>query len=161
MINLTIKNNYMQFGGGVKQWCGKWKCIHAHVFMYICFLVGASNPFTFKVLIHVYDPITVFLIVLDLFSVDLFLLLCFLPREVPSALVVKLVSVQFSSLPQSCLTLCDPMDSSMPGFPVHRQLLELAQTLVHRVSDAIQPSHPLSSPSTPVFNLSQCGAEFS
>ena len=97
--------------------------------MYICFLVGASNPFTFKVLIHVYDPITVFLIVLDLFSVDLFLLLCFLPREVPSALVVKLVSVQFSSLPQSCPTLCDPMDSSMPGFPAHHQLPELAQTL--------------------------------
>ena len=52
-------------------------------------------------------------------------------------------------------TLCDPMDCSMPGFPVHHQLLELAQTHVHRVSDAIQPSHPLSSPSPPAFNLSQ------
>ena len=61
---------------------------------------------------------------------------------------------QFSSVTQSCLTLCNPMDCSMPGFPVHRQLLELAQTHVHRVSDAIQPSHPLSSPS-PAFNLSQ------
>ena len=60
-----------------------------------------------------------------------------------------------SSVPQSCLTLCDPMDSSTPGFPVHRQLPELAQTHVHWVSDAIQPSHPLSSPSPPAFNLSQ------
>ena len=60
-----------------------------------------------------------------------------------------------SSVSQSCLTLCDPMDCSMPGFPVHHQLLELAQTHVHRVSDAIQPSHPLSSPSPPAFNLSQ------
>ena len=51
-------------------------------------------------------------------------------------------------------TLCNPMDCSMPGFPVHHQLLELAQTHVHRVGDAIQPSHPLSSPSPPAFNLS-------
>ena len=51
--------------------------------------------------------------------------------------------------------LLHPMDCSMPGFPVHHQLLELAQTHVHRVSDAIQPSHPLSSPSLPTFNLSQ------
>ena len=64
-------------------------------------------------------------------------------------------SVQFSSVAQSCLTLCDPMDCSTPGFPVHRQLPEFAQTHVHRVSDAIQPSHPLSSPSPPAFNLSQ------
>ena len=50
-------------------------------------------------------------------------------------------SVQFSSVVQSCLTLCDPMDCSTPDFPIHHQLLELAQTPVHRVSDAIQPSH--------------------
>ena len=62
---------------------------------------------------------------------------------------------QSSSVAQSCLTLCDPMDCSTSGLPVHHQLLELAQTHVHRVSDAIQPSHPLSSPSPPVFNLSQ------
>ena len=54
--------------------------------------------------------------------------------------------VQFSSAPQSCLTLCDPMDCSTPGFPVHHQLLELAQTHVHQVGDTIQPSHPLSPP---------------
>ena len=61
---------------------------------------------------------------------------------------------QFSPVAQLCLTLCDPMDCSMPGFPVPHQLLELAQTHVHQVSDAIQPSHPLSSPS-PASNLSQ------
>ena len=56
---------------------------------------------------------------------------------------------------QSCLTLCGPMDCCTPGFPVHHQLPELAQTHVHWVGDAIQPSHPLSSPSPPAFNLSQ------
>ena len=64
-------------------------------------------------------------------------------------------AVQFSSVTQSCLTLCDPMDSSMPGLPVHQQHLELTQTHVHRVSDASQPSHPLLFPSPPAFNLSQ------
>ena len=59
---------------------------------------------------------------------------------------------QFSSVSQSCPSLCDPMDCSMPGFPVHHQLPGLAQT-AYWVSDAIQPSHPLSSPS--VLNLSQ------
>ena len=56
-------------------------------------------------------------------------------------------SVQFSSVAQSCLTLCDPMNRSTPGLSVHHQLLEFTETHVHRVSDAIQPSHPLSSPS--------------
>ena len=59
------------------------------------------------------------------------------------------------SVTQSCPTLCNPMDCSMPGFPVHHQLLELAQTPVHRVGDAIQPLHPLSSPSPPAFNIFQ------
>ena len=63
------------------------------------------------------------------------------------------VENQFSSVTQSCLTLCYPMDGSTPGLPVHHQLLELAQTHVHWVGDAIQPSHPLSSPSL-AFNLS-------
>ena len=66
-------------------------------------------------------------------------------------------SAWFSSVTQSCPTLCDPMDCSMPGFPVHYQLLKLAQAHVHRVSDATQPSHPLSSPSPPAFNISQIG----
>ena len=64
-------------------------------------------------------------------------------------------SIQFSWVPQSCPTLCDPMDCSMPGFPVHHQLPELAQTHVHQVSGAIQPSHPLSFASSPAFSLSQ------
>ena len=60
-----------------------------------------------------------------------------------------LCSVQFSSVAQSCLTLCDPMNCSMPGLPVHHHLPESTQTHVHRVSDAMQPSHPLLSPSPP------------
>ena len=64
-------------------------------------------------------------------------------------------SVQFSSVTQSCPTLCNPMNDSALGLPVHHQLPELTQTQVHRVGDAIQPSHPLSSPSPPAFNLSQ------
>ena len=63
-------------------------------------------------------------------------------------------SVQFSSVTQSCPTLCDPMDCSTPGLPIHHQLLESTQTHVHWVGDAIQPSHPLSSPSPPTLNLS-------
>ena len=65
------------------------------------------------------------------------------------------LSVQFSSVAQSCRTLCNPMNRSTPGFPVHHQLPEFTQTHVHRVSDAIQPSHPLSSPSPPAPNPSQ------
>ena len=63
-------------------------------------------------------------------------------------------SVQFSSVAQSCLTLCDPMNPSTPGLPVHHQLPEFTQIHIHRVSDAIQPSHPLSSPSPPDPNTS-------
>ena len=79
---------------GQAEWCGKWKCIQAHVFIHpvsLCLLVGAFNPFAFKVMIDIYDPITIFVIVLGLFSVGLFLLLHFLPREVPLAFVVKLI----------------------------------------------------------------------
>ena len=65
------------------------------------------------------------------------------------------VSVQFSSVTQSCPTLCDPMNHSTPGLPVHHQLPEFTQTHVHRVFDAIQPSHPRSSPSPPDPNPSQ------
>ena len=65
------------------------------------------------------------------------------------------IVLQFSSVIQSCLTLCYPMDCSMPGFPIHHKLPEFTQTHVHWVSNAIQPSHPLSSPSPPALNLSQ------
>ena len=64
-------------------------------------------------------------------------------------------SVQFSSVAQSCSTLCDPMNRSTPGLPVHHQLPEFTQSRVHRVSDAIQPSHSLSSPSPPAPSPSQ------
>ena len=69
-------------------------------------------------------------------------------------LLTQLRHYSVSSIAQSCLTLCNSMDCSTPGFPVHHQLLELAQTHVHRVGDAIQPSYPLLSP-PPAFNLSQ------
>ena len=62
---------------------------------------------------------------------------------------------KFSSVTQSCPTLCNPMNCSTPGLPVHHQLPEFTQTHVHRVGDAIQPSHPLSSPSPPASNPSQ------
>ena len=79
-------------------------------------------------------------------------------REQESFLAICLVyegSVQFSSVAQSCLSLCDPMNRSTPGLPVHHQLPDFTQTHVHRVGDAIQPSHPLSSPSPPALNPSQ------
>ena len=69
-------------------------------------------------------------------------------------MLLSITSHQFSSVAHLCLTLCESMDCSMPGFPVHHQLLEITQTHVHRVSNAIQPPHPLSSPS-PAFSLSQ------
>ena len=73
------------------------------------------------------------------------LILC-RPLLLPSSKFLSLFLTQFSSVTQSCSTLCDPMDCSTPGFPVHHQLLELAQTHDHRVGDAIQPSHPPLSP---------------
>ena len=69
--------------------------------------------------------------------------------------VKVLHSVQFSSVAQSCPTLCDPMNRITPVLPVHHQLPEFTQTHIHQVCDAIQPSNPLSSPSPPAFNLSQ------
>ena len=82
-------------------------------------------------------------------------------KEIPLCFFLHLTSerlfssVQFSSVAQLCLTLCDPMNCSTPGLPVHHQLLEFTQTHVHRVGDAIQPSHPLSSPFPPAPNPSQ------
>ena len=73
----------------------------------------------------------------------------------PHTHTVILRDSQFSSVAQSCPTLCDPVSRSTPGLPVHHQLLEFTETHIHRVSDAIQPSHPLSSSSPPAPNLSQ------
>ena len=72
-----------------------------------------------------------------------------------SQILAMMYSVQFSWVTQSCPTLCDPMDRSTPGLPVHHQLPEFTQTHVDWVGDAIQPSHPLLSPSPPALNLSQ------
>ena len=71
------------------------------------------------------------------------------------SLILVILLSQFSSVTQSCLTLCDPMNHSTPGLPVRHQLSEFTQTRVHEVSGAIQPSHPLSSPSMPALNLFQ------
>ena len=99
---------------------------------------------------HISFPLLFFILCLSLFQYD--------PSSVsltsPSAMS-NLCSVQFSSVAQLCLTLCNPMNCSTPGLPVHQQLPEFTQTHVHRVSDAIQPSHPLSSPSPPAPNPSQ------
>ena len=73
----------------------------------------------------------------------------------PQYTIQYLHLVQFNSVAQLCPTLCDPMNRSTPGLPVHHQLLEFTQTHVHRVGDAIQPSHPLSSPFPPALNPSQ------
>ena len=69
--------------------------------------------------------------------------------------LVAVFLLQFSSVAQSCPTLCDPMNCSTPGLPVHHQLPESTQTHVYRVGDAIQPTYPLSSPSPPALNLSK------
>ena len=75
---------------------------------------------------------------------------------VTNTFTIGKIKLTFSSVqPLSHVPFCNPMDCNTPGFPVHIQLLELAQTHVLGVSDAIQPSHPLSSPSPPAFNLSQ------
>ena len=68
---------------------------------------------------------------------------------------LMIIMIQFSSVTQSCPAFCDPMNCSTPGFPIHHQLLESTQTYIHHIGNAIQPSHPLSSPSPPTFNLSQ------
>ena len=75
--------------------------------------------------------------------------------EIINICLISLQKIQFSSVAQSCPTLCNPMNHSTLGLSVHHQLPEFTQTHVHRVSDAIQPSHPLSSPSPPAPNPSQ------
>ena len=81
--------------------------------------------------------------------------LFYISESFPGSQSWDLIMVQFSSVAQSCPTLSDPMNRSRPGLPVHHQLPEFTQTHAHRVSDAIQPSHPLSTPSPPAPNPSQ------
>ena len=105
-----------------------------------------------------YDIFTVLYELITLYKFHMYII-AYTVRVLTTKILVSireyLGSVQFSLVTQSCLTLCDPMDWSTQGFPVHIQLPELAQTHVHRVSDATQPSHPLSSPSPPALNLAQ------
>ena len=82
-------------------------------------------------------------------------LISYLSCLTDSFATISATSVQFSSVTQSCLTLCDPMNHSTPGLPGHHHLPEFTQTHIHRVRDAIQPSHPLSSPSPPAPNPSE------
>ena len=107
----------------------------------LCVLLNGDNGFeTIKSSYEFSYPV-------EIFSIIYFPLL---KRNVSYAHFKKLhVSVQFSLVAQSCPTLCDPMNRSTPGLPVHHHLPEFTQTHVHRVGDAIQPSHPLSSPSPP------------
>ena len=89
------------------------------------------------------------------FSPVIFKMVLLLPALTSLQPVLNSNHIQFSSVAQLCPTLCNPMNCSTPGLPVHHQLAEFTQTHVHRVSDAIQPSHPLSSPSPPALNPSQ------
>ena len=86
-------------------------------------------------------------------NIGLFKIINLLCVSINNMCAQSLSTVQFSAVAQSCLTLCHLIGCSMPGFPVHPQLLELAPTHVHKVGDAIQTSHPLLSPSLPAFNL--------
>ena len=113
-------------------------CVCMHVWnMYLCSIGTRERGLSFRVFL-----------ILKFYLFPILLLLIYVKFP-------YLSSVQFSSVTQSCLILCDPMDCNTPGLTVHHQFLELAQTHVHWVSDAIQPSHPLSSPSPPAFNLPQ------
>jgi len=85
----------------------------------------------------------------------LFLHCCPENKFISTTFLDSICMYQFSSAAQWCPNLCNPMDCSTPGLPIHHQLLEIPQTHVHQVSNAIQPSHPPSSPSPPAFNLSQ------
>ena len=82
-----------------------------------------------------------------------------IPVKLPTVFFTELEQIisklYISSVAQSCLTICNPVNCSMPGLPVHHQVPESSQTHIHVVGDAIQPSHPLSSPSPPALNLSQ------
>ena len=124
-------------------------------------------------ILQLWDPKGQIILFVGCYHVDLYILSLFLSYCIyhcPSALSPRFfcdftcqvclpaylaLIVQFSSVAQLCLSLCDPMNRSMPGLPVHYQLLESTQTHVHCVNDTIQPSHLLSSPPPPALNLSQ------
>ena len=114
---------------------------------------------TLKVYILFNSPMIYFLFLIE-YSFNYFFWTIFFSEFIEPVIMISLLqgSVQFSSVAQLCPTLCDPVNRSTPGLPVHHQLPEFTQTHVmswHRVGDAIQPSHPLSSPSPPAPNPSQ------
>ena len=118
--------------------------------LFILFMLICMN--TCKNLTN-YDQASVYILISQESEfVALMLIIVFqvIPQE-----LIYFNSVQLSSVTQSCPTLCDHMDCNTPGLPVHHQLPEFIQMHVHGVGDAIQPSHPLPSPSPPAFNLSQ------
>ena len=128
-----------------------------------CSSLSLSLPFSLFLLftqnMHFYFSIFFFIYFSNPLIDDIFTYICtyfyvtlFFSKN--TVCYINMYSVQFSSVAQSCPTLCDPMNPSTPGLPVHHQLLEFTQTHIHRVGDAIQPSHPLSSPSSPAPNPS-------
>ena len=127
----------------------------------ICLYFVLKSFMKFRTLIYpelvlVYHMVTV-LYVKEAYIIPSFSLLCpaNMHGSINSVVRMSLGEYQYSSVAQSCPTLCDPMNRSTPGLPVHHLLPEFTQTHIHRVRDAIQPSHPLSSPSPPAPNPSQ------
>ena len=131
---------------------------NCHFFSEKHFLKYSFSPSFYKI-IHNFSKIAFYLIKLKMlvYLITDFIYTKTLLTEIILSLSILLSfsSVHFSSVPQSCPTLCDAMNRSTPGLPVHHQLPEFTQTHIQRVSDAIQPSHPLSSPSPPAPNPSQ------
>ena len=133
---------------------------------YLLYLLDfLSAPDTFKAERHSrFGPATSFLLQLSVIDLHSSVVVYWTPSNLGGHLFAFLCcpwgsrgknTVQFSSIAQLCPTLCDPMNCSTPGLPVHHQLPEFTQTHVHQVADAIQPSHPLLSPSLPAPNPSQ------
>ena len=118
-------------------------------------MVSFVGIFKFAELLRTLFPLNIWVMSIKIYKKMYHLILCMLPAHRVWRHRCYFTSIQFSSVAQSCLTLCDPIDCSMPGLHVHHRLLELSQTHAHWVGDAIQPFHPLSSPSVPTFNLSQ------
>ena len=125
---------------------------------YIYFFCGRTSGKSYPSLMHtaqIHLPLKSFVLQIPYFSVYQTLLNNFSLLKISNTNITLHCTIQFSSVAQSCPTLCSPMDCSTPGLPVHHQLPEFAQTHVHWVGDAIQPSYPLLSPFPPTFNLSQ------
>ena len=118
----------------------------------VCVSVSVSVCICIQLVAHLEGMLTVSIMCGKCYLIPKNIYFCFMITPKP---LTVFSSVQFSSVTESCLTLCDPMNRSTPGLPVHHQLTEFTQTHVHQVSDAIQPSHPLSSPSPPDPNPSQ------